>query len=725
MTFLAPFALIGILLLALPILVHLFKPRKMRQTPFSSLRWLRQTQQRLSRRIQWHQWLLFLLRAACILLLVLALAKPLVGPRSAGRPTDRFVVVDISRSMAYKAGDQPAPLEKAQELGAHILENGGPGDRTALLLAGAGVRVAAPLSGDAAAHAAALRAATAGPGDADLTAALPVVRSMLTEGNAERALELVFLTDNLKSRWRPGAIQEFLKQSKPQIRVVDVGYGTASNAWIADAAVMGSQAGERLVRVLVGSAGAANGERSVRLAGIAGLADDRQPVTLKPGQLARVDFKLPGDLGLQGQVAELRLEPADSLPSDDVFYLNLDTSLITKVLLVEPEQAGPDGRSTGLYVRAGVAALSAASNQALAFVTRNDKTLTPADIQQANVIFLAGVPELAPAALEMLETRVRSGVGLVVFLGPRVSPAFYNEKLHRPLQPSEGLLPLPLKAGPNVFLEQGDPGRLSNIEWTHPLLAPLRDPVLGDLERSRFRFHCVFVGTPGKDLRVLARLDDETPVIMEHVVGAGRVLIFNTTANDEWSDLPRKQSFVPLLDRMLAYLTGGSAHRTYTVGRAITLALGERPAAEEVTVRTPGGAALAPRLQSVRGQTFLHLDNVAEAGIYRVRAGDKELASFVANAGRGDSSLSPMDAKVLRDWWAPAEVENLDAETATTEFAAAPTTPLWPALVLLAGLLLLAETIYVYRLCPRVNPKVANAVVHERGLLKPLQKDPV
>src|SRR5205823_3925901 len=92
MTFLAPLALFGVLLLILPIVVHLFKPRKMKQTPFSSLRWLKQTHQRLSRRIQWHQWLLFLLRAGCIVLLVLALAKPLIGFWGA-RPVDRFVIV--------------------------------------------------------------------------------------------------------------------------------------------------------------------------------------------------------------------------------------------------------------------------------------------------------------------------------------------------------------------------------------------------------------------------------------------------------------------------------------------------------------------------------------------------------------------------------------------------------------------------------------------------------
>src|SRR3984893_8426656 len=103
---LAPAALIGGLLLAIPVVVHLFKPRKMRETPFSSLRWLKETHQRLSRRIQWHQWLLFLMRAGCILLLVLALAKPLFGLWGT-RSVDRFVIVDVSRSMAYQAQDQP------------------------------------------------------------------------------------------------------------------------------------------------------------------------------------------------------------------------------------------------------------------------------------------------------------------------------------------------------------------------------------------------------------------------------------------------------------------------------------------------------------------------------------------------------------------------------------------------------------------------------------------
>src|SRR5262249_5956662 len=109
LSLLAPWALAGSALLAIPILVHLFKPRRVRQTPFSSLRWLRLTPQKLSRRIQWHQVLLFLLRAAFLILLVLALARPLWNPGTAPY-RERFIVVDVGHGMNYRVSGQPPPI---------------------------------------------------------------------------------------------------------------------------------------------------------------------------------------------------------------------------------------------------------------------------------------------------------------------------------------------------------------------------------------------------------------------------------------------------------------------------------------------------------------------------------------------------------------------------------------------------------------------------------------
>src|SRR5436190_23113444 len=100
--FLTPAALFGLGLLAIPIILHIFKPRKVRQTPFSSLRWLRASQHRISRRIRLHQILLFLLRAGFVTLIVLALAKPIFSSRAGSGAADRIVVLDVSRSMGYQ-----------------------------------------------------------------------------------------------------------------------------------------------------------------------------------------------------------------------------------------------------------------------------------------------------------------------------------------------------------------------------------------------------------------------------------------------------------------------------------------------------------------------------------------------------------------------------------------------------------------------------------------------
>jgi hypothetical protein len=728
MTFQVPLALFGLALLAVPVLVHLFKPRKMRQTPFSSLRWLKQTHQRLSRRIQWHQWLLFLLRAGVVALLVLALARPLLGLWAEGRPTDRLVIVDVGQGMTYHAAGESPPLAKAQELASRLLQDASPGDRTALILAGARPHLVTPPVADAAAHVPALKAARASEATARLSAVLPLVQSLLPRDEGRDA-ELVFVTDNRAGAWRQGEVQAFLKDlPRPvRVRVVDVGPGaSARNGWIADARLLGGgdEGGPRL-RVELGCVGEGAQERRVVLTGVAGLGEESRSVTLRPGQSTRVDFKVPQGVSLAGQVAEVRLEPADALPGDDRFFVNLDPSGALRVLLVEPETRSRAGRPVGLYLRAGLEALAGSGRQPLELTGRTASAVSSADLARADVVLLAGVPELSETAVEALEKRVRSGAGLVLFLGDQVKPAFYNRRLYNPLQPAQGLLPAPLRADSEGLAKPGRPGLLTDVRWQHPLLAPLHDAIFGDLAKARCERYALFAAAPGPKDVVLARLDNDVPAVVERPLGAGRVLLFNTSADDAWSDVPRRRSYVPLLDRVLAYLSAGGVRRSFTAGNAVSFPLPGAAPGADVTVLTPGGEKRTPRLFSAGGRTLMHMDDVAEPGIYRVEQPGKKPILFIVNASRAESHLTPVDTQALRAWWSPQALEVVNADSlATRSWGGAEQWPLWPALVLLAGLLLLVETIYVALLCPRVNPTVVGSVVHRRGILRPLNDNP-
>jgi hypothetical protein len=719
MHFLTPAALTGLLLLAIPVAVHLFTPRKMRQTPFSSLRWLRMTQQKWSRRIRWHQLFLFALRAAFILFLVLALARPLLTPHSDSKYTDRFVVLDVSRSMAYEASGRPTPLERAKQVAVEIMTRARAGDRTALLATGSTTRVITPPTVDARPYLPALDSIQAGSTDTNLGSALAVIRPMLAHVRPDTQAEVFFLTDNHQQSWSQRELAGFVKDLPVPVKtqVVDVGVKGAANGWIAGAQLVsrpGVSTGRRVVRVDLGCSGDQPQERTLRILGVKGTAEQERTISLEPGQPASIAFEIPDALDLRGQVAELRLEPADALPSDDRYLLNLDSAGSLRVLLVEADAGEGEARS-GHHLQA---ALESVPGQAIELVRRSMSAATPRDFGDADVVFLAAVPELTAPQLEALEERVKAGAGLVVFLGPRLRLDFYNNRLYKPGQNGGGLLSVPLKA--EDAAQHSATAPLTNVRWAHRLLAPLNDPVKGDLDRTRFHSFYRFTASPPEQDSVLAWIDNEVPAAIERSVGAGRVLLFNTTANDDWSDLARRKIYVPLIDRVLTYLSAGGVRRGFEAGETVVLPLTDWKAGETLSVHGPG-AALTPAITSIGGRAFVRLHAVAEPGIYRVERSsspDRNL-TFVVNAGAGDSVLAPTDSTALAAWFEPVPLEVIDPEAATARLAWSTTEiTLWPWLVGLAGVLLIAEMFFVHWLCPRMNPALANVVVHRRGLLR-------
>ena len=54
------------------------------------------------------------------------------------------------------------------------------------------------------------------------------------------------------------------------------------------------------------------------------------------------------------------------------------------------------------------------------------------------------------------------------------------------------------------------------------------------------------------------RLADGTPLLLERAMGAGRVLLFTSSLDREWNDLPVQPAFVPLMAGIANHLLGGA-----------------------------------------------------------------------------------------------------------------------------------------------------------------------
>ena len=58
--------------------------------------------------------------------------------------------------------------------------------------------------------------------------------------------------------------------------------------------------------------------------------------------------------------------------------------------------------------------------------------------------------------------------------------------------------------------------------------------------------------TPAPGAQVLARFDDGAPALLERRVGSGRVLLWTSSLDLAWNDLPLKPVFLPFVHRSCA-----------------------------------------------------------------------------------------------------------------------------------------------------------------------------
>ncbi len=159
-----------------------------------------------------------------------------------------------------------------------------------------------------------------------------------------------------------------------------------------------------------------------------------------------------------------------------------------------------------------------------------------------DVLILADVGEIGEAERALLLPWIEKGGVLVRFAGPRLAQSGAGQLEADPL------LPVRLRAGGRSVggaMSWGAPRQLRPFEAEGPF-AGLEVP--GDVD-----IRAQVMAQPDPDLpqRVLASLEDGTPLVTAAPRGDGRVVLFHVTANADWSSLPLSGLFVDMLGRLV------------------------------------------------------------------------------------------------------------------------------------------------------------------------------
>jgi hypothetical protein len=240
------------------------------------------------------------------------------------------------------------------------------------------------------------------------------------------------------------------------------------------------------------------------------------------------------------------------------------------------------------------------------------------------VVFCVNLPAPDAAAAERLRDYAWGGGHLFWIAGPNVQPEAYNRMSD---QFNGQLLPLPL-AELRQPAGKEDSRHIGSLDKAHPALAPLAEPA--SLYQSVLvHRHFTFKEDAQAQARVLARLDDGQPVLLERAAGSGSVLLLGTGVQGEWTNLPLKPLFLPLFARLTFHLAGAEVDRSQvTAGAPLVIPLGGQSGTPEVEIVRPSGDVLRVRSPEPNAQTFRYADT-HDPGVYLLRlTGTASLRQF-------------------------------------------------------------------------------------------------
>jgi Aerotolerance regulator N-terminal len=653
-------AFLGALLLAsLPVIIHLVNRRRAIVVRFAAIDFVLRSNRKLARRFKIKQFLLLLFRTLALIALALALARPLLSrskaiAESGDQPKAVMLVLDTSVGMDYRGADGKL-FVRAKKLLRNELDALTAVDAAGLLLCGNGTEgdPQEPLL-DRAALRTALRRADRGYRRSDILPCIEQAAEMLDRA-VQPVKQITFATDLTKTGYMsreqaPGAA---LNDKDIILHIIDAGDGnTALNLGVlgASAETVFRSGGSLLeIKAQIGSYASnysADGEKETvpLVIEAGGETAARGFLELEPGERRDKIFSLPWR---DGQTVRGQVEiGTDALEPDNRRYFVGEAAGSISVVMVDGDPGeGPFG-SEIFYVEKALSP-SRLGNADIASTVTDAAGFDGLDLDEFDVVILANVGEISARATGKLKRFVHGGGGLFVSLGNKIDPENTNGQLGE-------LLPRPIWGEKSTIAsDEGgqtitEPAHLDPFRADPEIFDFLREEGQVDLASAGFTHYFQFQSDGEHGSSTLLSFQDGSPALLYREYGQGRVMVFASSVDRQWSNFAIKPVFLPIIRRSCRTLAGNfSPHRKYQllVGEAIRI---ENPESENYLVETPDGE----RIEADASSGSLNFTATDVPGFYNVipLGGGNRALTFAVNLDPAESDLerlSPEEAAQL------------------------------------------------------------------------------
>lgn len=591
LSLLAPLGLLLAGLISLPVLAHMARQVPRDRQSFGAMLLLRRVVKRLRRRRRIKDPLLLALRVLAVLLLAIAAASPQLsypgGVPDFGGSGRVVIVMDRSLSMSAVVTGSTL-LQDARERALALVDSLPEGVELGLVVYDDNaVAVTSELTSDRGRVRAALAGIQPSHGTSNLRGALLEARRLLKGEPGE----VVLFSDEAGPRQVPDAMPELEA-------LLALGSSVIPESVTADpprnVAIVSARYGD----------GLEGGQVTVRLMNYGPSAIEVPcEVTLPDGASIPIFADLPPEGATEeritipsearGGVGRVVCEDPD-LPADDARYFHLPQVGASRVLVVDGDPGDTPIRSEVYFLERALAPWGGLKSGVTIDVT-TPFGLSELEPETHRVVFLANVADPRPFGPRLTEF-VRQGGSLVITGGDNVTADRYNAAL-------SGILPARIRAIRPLADrdEEGIPANMPPLD--ERMFRPFRRG--GREGFQRVRAHTVLTMEPFEttdDVRVLWEWSNGMPALLEREVGRGRVLLFTSTVDLGWGNLPLQAVFMPLTQRLVSYLggeAGASAARfDAVVGQQVAVPLPDLVV--DPVVLGPTGAEVRSRIDGRR-----------------------------------------------------------------------------------------------------------------------------
>ena len=691
MQFLNPLFLIGSLAVIAPILVHLVRRETSRRVLFSSLMFVRRTPKASLRKQRLRHPLLLLLRMAALLLLVLAIARPLltdpdsVGLSGSGR---RSLILLLDDSFSMRFGDW---FERARSQARAILESMGPGDRVQTVLFSDSTRLLNRPEANPREVGKLIDALEPGFSGTDYGPALRLADQLLA-GAPEGSPEIHWISDFQESGWQPGSPNVSI-DDRVELRTYPVAQAPGPNVSIGPVTVEPEDRSSSRVTIAteIRSRNLRQGMDPTLALEINGEPARSRTVPLKANDTRLVRFESVA-VPRGNSNARLHLQFEDALPEDNFAYSSLSPAPRLKTLLL-----GENRRDHYYLSRA----LRASPDSPLDLKVAEPGRIPPSELSSYAAVILNNCGALPEETTSALIRFVKSGGGLLLISGSQTHPGSLGDL--------QEILPATLLKRYRAA-GRGRDQHIGSFQKRHPIFNSFEEVHFSYLMDTAYIDYTLAEPLPGS--QVLASLQNGSPLLLEREVGKGRVLLFTSSLDRNWNQLPLKSVFLPFCQEMVKYAARFQlSPQAYRVGDRVALqslnpqwakalaalSYSGRSFAHSWTVVAPSGREIP--LDDPVGENRSSL-KLTEPGFYRFRVQETEHA-LAANLDPRESDLRAPDPEQLlaqlprvsrQEGAAPRQPTSLDRRHALEDRQ-----HLWWYLVLTACLVLLVESLLANR----------------------------